>query len=113
MLRHGDVLTTSRLESSQLSAIDYASPDLCVCGFSDGKISFNCLQGGGKSGYRIRSRCVLQIIPEDEADTSLRSSVTCLRISPCLCFLAIGTAVGTVTVLDLRSNGDKEFFEIL
>jgi hypothetical protein len=103
MIRHGIIENTQVEVKSRLTAVDYA-PELCVTGYSDGKIAFHHLHTS-HNRYRMETQCILQIVPEEEADTSLRSPVSCLRISPCLSFLAIGTLVGTVTVVDLRTDG--------
>ena len=107
MLRHGVVeATKGDGTSSSITSFDYCAPSLCVLGYSNGIISFYYINTVKHLRHRLKTECILKIAPERDADSSLRSPVTCLRISPCMCFLGVGTANGTITVLDLRTNGE-------
>ena len=113
MLRHGVAEATTSQDGTSFTCLDY-SRSLCCLGYSDSSISFFYMDGSGdeRMNHRLRTDCILKIAPEEEADQSLRSPVTCLRISPCQCFLGIGTANGTVTVLDLRTNGEHYEYSV-
>ena len=106
MISHGTVYT----DNKGITCIDNGGDDLIICGHGDGSISFLYLNSNHSLTHRYHLESLLDIIPESNADDSLRSPVTCVRVSPCLRFLAVGTSEGTVTILDMRSNDNTLYY---
>ena len=129
MIKHGVVLaspgyaelSSGLRQGSGTKTGDGDSPVTCMDLSSSGQLLAVGRFNGNISFYRIRS-CAssrlraepLMTMAPGRVDNALHAAVTSLSFSPCLCFLAVGTIRGAVSVIDMRS-GDKETqnFELL
>ena len=98
MQYHG-ALICSQSNDARFSCIDFIG-DLVALGNTRGAIFFYRIVS---KATRLRTELALHVAPPAN-DKTLSVTLTCIRFSPCQCYLAVGTISGTVLVFSLKDK---------